>query len=630
MALARTGPGMAVWHPACPARVCCGTARTIGTAAVRPSPLPSKALGPVRRVLLQHDARRGAFNRFTAGFFCGSTGNAVREAFRRHQSPVLALCPRFASTVAVMGAPPAERRGEPLPPRSEAVPAQNIEETRSEPKDSTTSRPGVAYHLFFCAALVYLIIVVGGLTRLTESGLSITEWNPGFKGMRMPWTDEEWNHEWEKYKRTPEWAVLNQHMTVDDFKSIYMWEWSHRIIGRFIGVAFVLPAMYFLARGRIARGSRWKIWAIAAGIGFQGALGWFMVRSGLTAPEATPPAVAPSHPNATTPAGKLDPRVDGSVSAAGEASPSADWHPRVSHFRLAAHLGTAFAVYLGMLHTGMSILREHKVATRSGKVGGLRMRSAGTFERLVLALQSPRVGRFRTASRAMLVLTFVTAMSGALVAGLDAGLVYSEFPYMGEGLVPPREELLDDRYTWGGRESAKQAYSSNTAEAAKERPSSRLILGNVSQNPVTVQLVHRCLAMTTLASALALGFYGRRLSRSMALVQQQRFTLRDRAGTAAILPPVVPRLALGVAGMASLQATLGISTLIYLVPIQLASAHQAGSVALLSVVIALLVSLRRPSVAAQMLAARAGAQTAAAPQERAAVVTRTLRRVTKA
>lgn len=69
------------------------------------------------------------------------------------------------------------------------------------------TRPAVAYHLFFCAAMVYLIIVVGGLTRLTESGLSITEWNPGFKGMRMPWTDAEWDAEWEKYKRTPEWAL---------------------------------------------------------------------------------------------------------------------------------------------------------------------------------------------------------------------------------------------------------------------------------------------------------------------------------------------------------------------------------------------------------------------------------------
>jgi heme a synthase len=465
----------------------------------------------------------------------------------------------------------------------------------SHSSEKVTSSPSVAYHLFFCAGLVYLIIVVGGLTRLTESGLSITEWNPGFKGMSLPWTDAEWNAEWEKYKQTPEWSILNRHMTVDDFKKIYMWEWSHRIIGRFIGVAFLLPTVYFLARGKVAKGTRWKLMAIALGIGFQGALGWFMVKSGLTAPESTPPVIAQQHPNTTVSAGAKDLRLDGSVSQGSQSSTSSDWHPRVSHFRLAAHLGTAFLVYMGMLHTGMSILRDNKLVNGKGKAAGWMMNVGENVQKLVGAMQNPRINRFRNVSRGMLCLAFVTSMSGALVAGLDAGLVYNEFPYMGEGFVPPKEELLEEKYAWQGKKNKDEA---------------GLVFGNMTQNPVTVQLMHRTLAITTLISAIGLGIYARRVSRSMI--------------PSGSMPPAIPRVASLVSLAAITQASLGISTLIYLVPIELASAHQAGSVALLTAITALLAILRSPN---KRILQRLANQSS--PIVRQAIIARALQKVSK-
>lgn len=518
-----------------------------------------------------------------------------------------------------------------------AAPASDEADEGAKQGERYTTRPIVAYHLFFCAALVYCIIVVGGLTRLTESGLSITEWNPGFKGMRLPWTAEEWDEEWEKYKRTPEWAMyvryfdaatfdweasnadrlyrffsLNRHMDVDDFKKIYMWEWSHRILGRVIGVAFVVPAAYFLARRQVARGTRWKLVSIALGIGFQGALGWFMVKSGLSAPEASPPALAPQHPNTTVSASPTDARLDGWVSTVDQPSTAADWHPRVSHFRLAAHLGTAFLVYLGMLHTGAAILRDDKVCRGYGKVAGVTMTVKANVGKLMTALADPRLNRFRNTSRAMFGLTFVTAMTGALVAGLDAGLVYSEFPYMGEGFVPPREELLDPRY------ASKRARDREGGSGTQ----SDLIIGNATQNPVTVQLIHRCLAITTLVSAVGLGIFARRLSTRMARTASSRLTAEQ-----VFLPPSIPRWATLVAAAATAQATLGVSTLIYLVPIQLASAHQAGSVALLSTVVALLAAMRRPS--SRILQQIQRSSSPAQSQARQATIARALDKVAK-
>ncbi|KAE8214565.1 hypothetical protein CF327_g2022 [Tilletia walkeri] len=454
--------------------------------------------------------------------------------------------------------------------------------TTSSSQDSTSTstditKPIVAYHLFVLAFLVYAIVVVGGLTRLTESGLSITEWNPGFKGMQLPTTDEGWHAEWDKYKLTPEFVLLNQRMSLEDFKSIYMWEWAHRVLGRVIGVAFVFPAAYFLLRpGYVAQGTRWKLLAMGLGIGFQGALGWFMVKSGLSNPTTSPSPQA----QALRDAGMSPPPIPSAIFDAKNSHSTADssnWTPRVSHFRLAAHLGTAFLVYLGMLHTGLSILRDYKLAKNEGTVAGVPLSSstsnaASSRGQLLNTLNHPSVRKYARSVRNLGIFVFVTAMTGALVAGLDAGLVYNEWPTMGgEGrLAPPMDELLDERY--------RLRSSSSTKESGSDW---KLWTGNVFNNPTTVQLLHRTLASTAFVAVLGLAYKTRSLR--LALLKQNVH-----------LPPLVPRLAALGVGAVTLQASLGITTLLYLVPIPLASAHQAGSLALLSVLVALAVAVRRP------------------------------------
>ncbi|KAJ5020383.1 cytochrome oxidase assembly protein-domain-containing protein [Bipolaris maydis] len=178
-------------------------------------------------------------------------------------------------------------------------------EGKSSSFPKTTSK-SVAYWLLGSAASVFGIVVFGGLTRLTESGLSITEWRP--------------------------FALLNSSMDLADFKQIYFMEWAHRLWGRVIGVTMVLPTAYFIARRRVTPSMAWKLVGICGMIGFQGAIGWWMVKSGL----------------------KDDLFEPGS-------------HPRVSQYRLTAHLGTAFAVYCSMILTGLSILKEHRMLADPAK-----------------------------------------------------------------------------------------------------------------------------------------------------------------------------------------------------------------------------------------------------------------------
>lgn len=424
--------------------------------------------------------------------------------------------------------------------RSYTAPAAAAPPPPAEKVPATTSKI-VAYHLLASAALVFLIIIVGGITRLTESGLSITEWNPGLKGMRLPQTDEEWHAEWDKYKESPEFKMLNSKMTLEDFKSIFMWEWSHRILGRFIGVFFVVPAALFaMRRGMTTPNTRWKLLAIAAGIGFQGFLGWYMVASGLKNPYETEPV---------------------------STQPRPDWTPRVDHFRLAAHLGTAFVVYMGMVYTAVTILRDASMAKSLKRASPAKKETI--FSSFMHGLQNPTTRRFRGVALAMLAFTFTTAMYGAFVAGLDAGLVYSEFPFMGERrLLPPKDELLDPRY--------------GIRNGLKPSTETQLVFGNMTQNPVTVQAIHRYLGLSTLGLMFVFLRYAKRAKAS--------------------LPKAAPRFAMGAAHMTGLQALLGISTLIYMVPIPLASLHQAGSVVVLTMLTCVLAVTRKPSQAFQALA----------------------------
>jgi cytochrome c oxidase assembly protein subunit 15 len=134
--------------------------------------------------------------------------------------------------------------------------------------------------LLAVAALIFVMVLVGGATRLTESGLSIVEWKP-VSGTMPPLSDAEWYREFEKYQATPQYQRVNRGMSLSEFKTIFWWEWAHRLLGRFIGVAFLLPFLWFLGRGWIEPGFRTRLWVIFGLGALQGAVGWWMVASGL-------------------------------------------------------------------------------------------------------------------------------------------------------------------------------------------------------------------------------------------------------------------------------------------------------------------------------------------------------------
>jgi cytochrome c oxidase assembly protein subunit 15 len=311
--------------------------------------------------------------------------------------------------------------------------------------------------------------------------------------------------EFNKYRASPEFKLLNPTMTLPEFKQIYFMEWGHRLWGRVVGLSFVLPAIYFVARRKVSKTMSLRLFGIAGLIGFQGAIGWWMVKSGL----------------------KDDLFAPGS-------------HPRVSQYRLTTHLGAAFICYTAMLWNGIAILRDHKL---------IKDPQAGLAH--LQRLSSPNLSIFRKSVAGLALLVFTTAMSGGLVAGLDAGMIYNEFPYMGAGLTPPKSELWDKFYS-------------------RKEDGSDIWWRNMLENPSTVQLDHRILAMTTFTTILTLWAYSRFNSK-----------------VAAAMPRVGRKGMLGVVHLVCMQAALGISTLLYLVPVPLAAAHQAGSLALLSGVLVL-------------------------------------------
>ncbi|KZP13073.1 COX15-CtaA-domain-containing protein [Athelia psychrophila] len=445
---------------------------------------------------------------------------STRPAFSSTSRPIVGLNFRSAGVRNLSSYPPGVSRTTAAgSPRTYAAIAER------QPKPATAvesaplpvlSPPSVGKWLLGSAALVFAIVVVGGVTRLTESGLSITEWKP-ITGILPPLSRDDWNAEFDKYKATPEFKLMNHSMTLNEFKSIFYMEWGHRVLGRVIGVAFVVPLAYFYARKKLTRALPAKLTGLAVLIGFQGLLGWYMVKSGLE-------DSIMEDPNGV---------------------------PRVSQYRLAAHLGTALLLYVGMLGTGIAVVRDWRWAH-----GGSWSGAAGWKE----VLSSARVRRFKGFSWALAGLVFLTALSGAFVAGLDAGLVYNEFPYMGERIVPPTDELFTPLY-------------------AKNADGSDLWWRNILENPTTVQFDHRAVS-TYVATTLM-------------------FLHSLRPSMRAILPKVTRGSIHAAFAMVNVQVVLGISTLLYLVPVPLAAAHQAGSVALLSTMVFLVGSLRRPGAAAR-------------------------------
>jgi cytochrome c oxidase assembly protein subunit 15 len=240
----------------------------------------------------------------------------------------------------------------------------------------TAHNRAVAAWLLVCCALVFAIVVVGGITRLTHSGLSIVEWQP-IVGALPPLDEAGWHETFGKYKQNPEYRLVNPGMSLDDFKSIFWWEYVHRLLGRLTGAIFFLPLLWFALRGRIPRALAWKLAGILALGAAQGALGWYMVQSGL---------------------------VD---------------DPRVSQYRLTAHLGIAFLIYAAMLWIALDLLFP-----RAG----------------------PGFRGLRRFAFALVALIFAMVLSGGLVAGIRAGHAYNTFPLMNGNIVPPEIFSLEPWY----------------------------------------------------------------------------------------------------------------------------------------------------------------------------------------
>lgn len=375
------------------------------------------------------------------------------------------------------------------------------------------SSKATGYWLICTSGLIFGIVVVGGLTRLTESGLSITEWKP-VTGAIPPLNESEWEEEFTKYKSSPEFKQLNSHLTLDEFKFIFSMEWGHRLLGRGIGMFFILPALYFWKSGRFSKPVTRRVVGLTFLLGLQGAIGWWMVRSGLDEEQ-------------------LAERKS---------------KPTVSQYRLTTHLGAAFLMYLGVLWTAFEILNENKLVKAM-------LKDPKKVSLALASLNSPALNKTRAMGMGLLVLTFVTAMTGGMVAGLDAGLIYNTFPHMGDDYIPSKNELMDPVF-------------------ARKEDKSDLWWRNLLENPTTVQLVHRIFATSTFFAILAGHMYVNR--------------------NKAIIPKSAKKMFHGVMGLATLQVTLGISTLIYLVPIPLAAAHQAGALALLTGCLAFAANVKRP------------------------------------
>lgn len=319
--------------------------------------------------------------------------------------------------------------------------------------------------LWVVLVAILALVLVGGATRLTDSGLSITEWKP-IHGVIPPLSEAEWQEELELYRQIPEYQLINKGMSLDEFKVIYWWEWAHRLLARGVGVLFAVPFVFFLATGRIEKRLRWPLFGLLVLGGLQGAVGWWMVASGL-----------------------VD-RVD------------------VSQYRLATHLTLACLIFAAIIWV-MRGLAPHSADPVPSN--GVR-RGAGALVGLLL----------------------IQIYLGGLVAGLDAGLASSTWPLMNGAWVPPG--LLELTPAWR----------------------------NFFENELTVQFVHRLggyliFALTFWHMLAALG---------------------KGAGTTHARRAVVLFL------LMTIQALIGIVTIVTQVPFGWALAHQGWAVIVLGFAVA--------------------------------------------
>ncbi|MCK5360364.1 MAG: COX15/CtaA family protein [Gammaproteobacteria bacterium] len=229
--------------------------------------------------------------------------------------------------------------------------------------------------------LVFLMVVIGGVTRLTGSGLSMVEWSP-VTGFIPPFTESDWQKLFDSYRQYPEFLKVNQTMDLAGFKGIFWLEFIHRVLGRLIGIAFLLPFLYFLFRDMIPKSLTPKLIAMFILGGLQGLLGWYMVKSGLV------------------------------------------HDPHVSQYRLTAHLMLAVAIYSYMLWTALNLIAEEKPYTEF----------------------TPDILKLPGKILVLVILVVITMVSGGFVAGLKAGLIYNTFPLMGESLIAPGVYALQPWY----------------------------------------------------------------------------------------------------------------------------------------------------------------------------------------
>jgi cytochrome c oxidase assembly protein subunit 15 len=355
---------------------------------------------------------------------------------------------------------------------------------------ASARRPIVRAWLYLVAALMVLTLVVGGATRLTESGLSITEWKP-VTGVLPPVSAAAWQDEFAKYQTIPQYRELNRDMTLSQFKTIYWWEWSHRLLARTIGAVFLLPFLFFLWRGWIEPGLKTRLWSLFGAGACLGAVGWWMVSSGLADSNRT----------------------------------------SVSQYRLAFHLTLACAIFAAILWTARE-LRAH--------------------------VNEPLPRRQRITAAALVVLVLLQIYLGALVAGLDAGLVYNTWPHIDGALIPTADRLFFDSPVWR----------------------------NFFENTLTVQFDHRMVA------------YALWLIATLHAVD----VIRARRGGAVL------NGALALACMVTLQAGIGIITLLHVTPLPLALLHQITGIVVLTVaVIHAEQMVSRPSLKAVAATPAAGA-----------------------
>ena len=328
--------------------------------------------------------------------------------------------------------------------------------------------------LLVIVLMIFGTIMIGGITRLTESGLSMVDWRP-LMGIIPPTNEADWNKVFEMYKQYPEYQKLNYNITLSEFKSIFFWEYGHRMFGRMIGLFMLLPWLFFSIRKRLDRKFNLKMLALFILLVAQGVLGWYMVQSGL---------------------------ID---------------KPQVSHYRLAAHLLLALALLGATLWQALNLIRGESTA---------------------IGRSQPRL---RQIALGFTVLISLQIFYGAIVAGLNAGLGYNTFPLMAGHLVPPRMFMLEPLWL------------------------------NLLDNHITVQFLHRTFGWLILFSAAGIWLYARKLPLSL----KQSHSIKV------------------ITGLVTLQFILGVLTLIYVMPLGLAIAHQAVAAILFASAINLNHSLRK-------------------------------------